>query len=84
MRYNLYTSNKEAANQYLIDNIGEQCADTFGVPRKKVFTTVYVCSWNIDDTDTAMIDIVEKGITDGLYKSVDDFSGFGWVDDGVL
>lgn len=84
MRYNLYTNNKTLANQYLVDNIGENCADTFGVPRKKGLSTVYVASWQVDDENTDMIGVIENGIKDGLFTSVEDFKNFGWVDDGEI
>lgn len=83
MRYNLYTSDKDRANKYLVDNIGDGCIDTFGVPRKKGLSKLYVCSWAVDD-DSYMIPIIEKGITDGLFTSVENFNNFGWIDDGEI
>ena len=77
IRLNLYTEDKDTANDFLISEFGENAENTFGVPRTLNGKTVYVCSWYLDLDDAAKI----SAIIPETIKQVEDFKDFGYLDD---
>ena len=76
IRLNLYTEDKDTANDFLVSEFGEDAKDTFGVPRTLNGKTVYVCSWYLDLDEASKI----SAIIPETIKQVDNFDNFGYIE----
>lgn len=72
MKLNLYTKEKDKANQFLVDYLGQNYADSFSVAKKYNNEEVYVCSGNISDDDASVI----GSLIPEYINEVDNFDGF--------
>ncbi len=74
MRILLRTTTKAKANQFLVDYIGHECAETFGQPElTKDGITYQVCSWEMTD---GQAEIISAGILQGVFEQVDNFDDY--------
>lgn len=74
MELKLYTTeeNREQANQFLVDYVGQEYDDSFGTPKLYNGELVYICNGNIAEEDAAKIGMF---IPDYIHQ-VDNFDGF--------
>lgn len=77
MRLNLYTTQPQEAEQFLIENISHECEGTFSTPRTLNGQTVYVCSWELPEEEAAII----SAIMPDIIKEIENFDNFGYLND---